>query len=152
MKELLPERTPKRQVPNRQNKWVFKGQSRKLHTKNKSRTRAEKGGRMTGSSEWEVHKEEFHSGRRERAEDHTKKQSVWLWIIRKPLSRGDLQSGKLHTRECKVGLDLEMKVKNLLPIFGTKNIVRSRVLSLGKTLKVSYLPDTFSRKTQVLRD
>lgn len=45
-----------------------------------------------------------------------------------------------------------MKVKNLLPIFNTKNIVTSRMFSLGKTLKVSYLPDTFSRKTQVLSD
>lgn len=45
-----------------------------------------------------------------------------------------------------------MKVKNLLPIFSTENIVRSRMFSTEKTFKVSYLPDTFSRKTQVLRD
>lgn len=77
MQEVLPESIHKRQVTKQAKKMRHRGRKQKiLYCKiREPGTRAEKGARMTCSKQWEeVKKEEFHSGRRERAEVRTKKQ------------------------------------------------------------------------------
>lgn len=123
MQEVLPERTHTRQIPNRQKKMRHRGRKQKiLYCKIREESQEpeqKKGARMTCSKQWEeVKKEELHSGRRERADVHTKKQ---VGLTANNNHEASLQrwsrnwKSKLHASECRVGWGLESEESTAYP-------------------------------------